>query len=44
VLVAHGVTSYLESEDFAVADDVGEGDALGAFDGLDGLAGGDAAE
>ena len=33
-----------KGEDFAVADDVAEGDGLGGFDGFDGLAGGDAAE
>ena len=44
MLVAHGVASNLEGEDFAIADDVRERDALGAFDGLHRLAGGDAAE
>ncbi len=44
VLVAHGVAADLKGEDFAVADDVVEGDALGGFDGFDGLAGGDAAK
>ena len=44
VLVAHGVAADFEGEDLAVADDVVEGDALGGFDGFDGLAGGDAAE
>ena len=43
VLVAHGVSAYLKGEDFAVADDVREGDALGGLDGLNRLAGGDAA-
>jgi len=43
VLVAHGVAAYFKGEDLAVADDVGEGDALRGFDGFDGLAGGDAA-
>ncbi len=42
VFVAHGVAADLEGEDVAVADDVVEGDALGVFDGLDGMAGGDA--
>src|SRR6516162_10223689 len=41
VLIAHGVSPDLESEDLAVADDVVEGDAFGSFDGLDGFAGGD---
>ena len=44
VLVAHGVALDLEGIDLAAADDVAEGDGLGSFDGLDGLAGGDAAE
>lgn len=44
VLIAHGVASYLEGEDFAIANDVREGDALCALDCFDGLAGGDAAE
>ena len=44
VFVAHGVAADFKSEDFAVADDVAEGDAFGGFDGLDGLAGSDAAQ
>jgi hypothetical protein len=44
MLVAHGVAAYFEGEDLAVADDVREGDALRRFDGLYGLAGGDAAQ
>ena len=44
VLVAHGVSADLEGEDFAVADDVRERDALGGFNGLDGLAGSDATQ
>lgn len=44
VLVTHGVAADLEGEDFAVADDVAEGDAFRGFDGFDGLAGGDAAQ
>ncbi len=44
VFVAHGVAAYFEGEDLAVSDDVAEGDALGGLDGLDGFAGGDAAE
>jgi hypothetical protein len=44
VFVAHGVAANLEGEDLAVADDVAEGDAFSGFNGLDGLAGGDAAE
>jgi len=44
VLVAHGIPSYFEGEDFAVANDVRERDALCAFDGLDRLAGSDATE
>jgi len=44
VLVAHGVTAYFEGEDFAVADDVRQRDALCGFDGFDGLAGCDAAQ
>jgi len=44
VLVAHGVAADFQSEDFAVADNVAERDALGGFDGFYRLAGGDAAE
>src|SRR6185437_2137386 len=43
VFVAHGVAADLKSEDFAVADDVVERDALRRLNGLDGLTGGDAA-
>ncbi len=43
VLVAHGFATNLEGEDFAIADDVAEGDALRVFDGFNGEAGGDAA-
>ena len=43
VLVAHGFAADLEGEDFAVADDVAEGDGLRGFGGFDGQAGGDAA-
>ncbi len=44
VLVAHGVATDFECEDFAVADDIGQRDALGGLDGLDGLSGGDASQ
>ena len=44
VLVAHGVAADLKGEDFAVADDVAEGDGLGGLDSLDWLACSDAAE
>ena len=44
VFVAHGVSAYFEGEDFAVADDVTEGDGFGGFDGLYGLPGGDTPE
>ncbi len=44
VFVAHGVAPDFESEDFAVADDVREGDALGAFNGFNRLTGCDPAE
>jgi hypothetical protein len=44
VLVAHGVTAHLQGKDFAVADDVAEGDAFGGFDRLNGLTGCDAAQ
>ena len=43
VLVAHGVAAYFEGEDLAIANDVGEGDALCGFDGFYGLASGDSA-
>ena len=43
VLVAHRVAADFEGEDFAVADDVAEGDAFGGFDGLYGLTCSDAA-
>jgi hypothetical protein len=44
VLVAHGVTADFEGEDFTVADDVVERDALCCFDGFYRPAGGDAAK
>ena len=37
VLVAHGVAADFKGEDFAVADDVRQGDALGGLNGFDGL-------
>ncbi len=44
VFVAHGVAADLEGEDFAVADDVIQRDALRGFNGFDGLAGSDATQ
>lgn len=44
VLIAHGVATDLEGEDLTVADDVAERDALCAFNGFYGFAGGDAAQ
>lgn len=38
VLIAHGVATNLEGEDFAVADDVVEGDGFGGLDGFNGFA------
>lgn len=44
MLVAHGIATDFEGEDFTVADDVVEGDALCSFNGFNGLAGGDASQ
>jgi hypothetical protein len=44
VLIAHRFAADFEGEDFAVADDVAERDALGGLNGLDRAASGDAAK
>jgi len=43
VLVTHGVSADFEGEDFAVTDDVRQGDALGGLNGFDWLTGGNSA-
>jgi len=43
VLVAHGLAADLEGEDVAIADNVGQRNGLGVFNGFDGITGGNAA-
>ena len=43
MFVAHGVPTNFKSEDFAVTDDVRQGDALCGLNGFDWLTGGDSA-